>query len=67
MVRDWLETAKLQTKLVMQVHDELVFVVPSAELEIVKANVQGLMTTLVKLNVPLVAELGVGVNWEVAH
>jgi DNA polymerase I len=51
----------------MQMHDGLVLEAPSTELEIVKANVQGLMTTLVKLNVPLVAELGVGVNWEVAH
>ncbi len=66
-VQGWLETAKLQTKLVMQVHDELVLEVPQSELEIVKANVPGLMTNVAKLDVALVAEPGVGVNWEGAH
>jgi DNA polymerase I len=66
-VQGWLESAKLQTKLVMQVHDELVFEVPAAELDIVKANVPGLMTNVAKLDVPLVAEPGVGLNWEEAH
>ncbi len=66
-VQGWLEQSKLQTKLVMQVHDELVLEVPSGELEIVKANVPGLMTSVAKLDVPLVAEPGVGMNWEEAH
>ena len=66
-VQGWLETSKLQTRLVMQVHDELVLEVPSDELAIVKANVPGLMTNVAKLDVALVAEPGVGVNWEGAH
>ncbi len=66
-VQGWLETAKLQTKLVMQVHDELVLEVPESELDIVKANVPRLMTNVAKLDVALVAEPGVGVNWEGAH
>lgn len=66
-VQGWLDTSKLQTKLVMQVHDELVLEVPSHELETVKAHVPGLMTNVAKLDVPLVAEPGVGSNWEEAH
>ena len=66
-VQGWLETSKLQTRLVMQVHDELVLEVPSDELAIVKANVPGLMTNVAKLDVARVAEPGVGVNWEGAH
>jgi DNA polymerase-1 len=66
-VQGWLEQEKLATKLVMQVHDELVLEVPETELERVKANIPGLMTNVAKLDVPLVAEPGVGANWEVAH
>ena len=66
-VQGWLEQSKLKTKLVMQVHDELVLEVPESELELVKANVPGLMTNVAKLEVPLVAEPGVGRNWEEAH
>jgi DNA polymerase-1 len=51
----------------MQVHDELVLEVPDAELVQVKANVPSLMTNIAKLDVPLVADPGVGLNWEVAH
>jgi DNA polymerase I len=66
-VQGWLEASKLQTKLVMQVHDELVLEVPAGELALVKANVPGLMTNVAKLDVPLVAEPGVGSNWDQAH
>ena len=66
-VQGWLEQEKLQTKLVMQVHDELVLEVPESELERVKANVPGLMTNVATLDVPLVAEPGVGANWDEAH
>jgi len=66
-VQGWLEQEKLATRLVMQVHDELALEVPDSELERVKENVPGLMTNVAKLDVPLVAEPGVGVNWEEAH
>jgi DNA polymerase I len=66
-VQGWLTQSKLKTKLVMQVHDELVLEVPSSELEIVKKEIPGLMTNVAKLDVPLVAEPGVGGNWEEAH
>jgi len=57
----------LKTKLVMQVHDELVLEVPASELDIVRQEIPGLMTNVAKLDVPLVAEPGVGGNWEEAH
>jgi DNA polymerase I len=52
---------------VMQVHDELVFEVPEAELDWVKAEVPRIMATVAELSVPLVAEVGVGPNWDQAH
>jgi DNA polymerase-1 len=66
-VHDWLEREKLETKLIMQVHDELVLEVPGAELELVKPAVEKLMTGVAKLDVPLVVDAGVGENWEKAH
>ena len=66
-VQGWIEQSKLKTKLVMQVHDELVLEVPSDELELVRKEIPGLMTNVAKLDVPLVAEPGVGGNWEEAH
>lgn len=66
-VQDWLETEKLQTKLIMQVHDELVLEVPDSELELVKTRLPQLMQGVATLDVPLLAEVGVGNNWENAH
>ncbi len=66
-VQDWLEREKLKTLLIMQVHDELVLEVPESELEVVKAKVPELMSGVATLKVPLVAEPGVGGNWEEAH
>jgi DNA polymerase-1 len=66
-VQNWLETDKLQTKMIMQVHDELVLEVPDAELELVKQKLPQLMAGVADLKVPLTAEVGVGKNWEEAH
>lgn len=66
-VQDWLEAEKLQTRMIMQVHDELVLEAPDAELELVKEALPRLMCTVAELRVPLVAEVGVGKNWEQAH
>ena len=63
----WLTESKLQSKLVMQVHDELVLEVPQHELEIVKKMLPERMTSVAQLRVPLVAEVGVGANWDEAH
>ncbi len=66
-VQGWLEAEKLATKLIMQVHDELVLEVPEDELARVKPRVETLMTGVAELAVPLVVEAGVGENWEKAH
>ena len=56
-----------KTAIVMQVHDELVFEVPEAELPWVREQVPALMAGVARFSVPLLAELGVGPNWEQAH
>jgi DNA polymerase-1 len=66
-VQGWIESQQLITKLVMQVHDELVLEVPIEELDDVKRNVEELMIGVAKLDVPLVVEAGIGDNWEKAH
>ena len=66
-VDKWLKEAGLKTKLIMQVHDELVLEVPDNELELVKKTLPELMQNVAKLSVPLLAEVGVGSNWESAH
>ena len=55
------------TKMIMQVHDELVFEVPEAEVDWLKLEIPRLMAGVAQLKVPLLAEVGVGPNWEQAH
>jgi DNA polymerase I - 3''-5'' exonuclease and polymerase domains len=66
-VQDWLAKEKFATKLIMQVHDELVLEVPANDLEMVKQRVPELMQNVAKLKVPLVVDVGVGDNWDQAH
>jgi DNA polymerase-1 len=66
-VQGWLEREKLATKLVLQVHDELVFEVPDRELDRVVRELPGLMTSVATLTVPLKVDIGHGPNWEQAH
>jgi DNA polymerase-1 len=66
-VRGWLDGAGLKSKLIMQVHDELVLEVPEAELDIIRAGLPEKMCGVARLQVPLKAEVGVGPNWEAAH
>ena len=66
-VRGWLDREKLATKLVLQVHDELVLEVPEGELARVKAELPEKMTSVAALSVPLVVDVGSGPNWERAH
>ncbi|EGI75507.1 DNA polymerase I [Hylemonella gracilis] len=56
-----------KTKMIMQVHDELVFEVPENEVDWLKREVPKLMAGVAQLRVPLLAEVGVGVNWDKAH
>jgi len=66
-VQGWIDADALASKLVMQVHDELVLEVPEAEVERVKAELPVLMSGVAELRVPLVVDVGVGRNWDEAH
>ncbi len=66
-VNDWLVNEKCATKLIMQVHDELVLEVPENELDLVKQCLPQLMNGVAALAVPLAVEVGVGPNWDKAH
>ncbi|MDO9401756.1 MAG: DNA polymerase I [Polaromonas sp.] len=66
-VQQVLDDEQRATRMIMQVHDELVFEVPEAEVEWVRAEIPRLMAGVAKLKVPLLAEIGVGENWEKAH
>ncbi len=66
-VQNWLDTDKLGARMVMQVHDELVLEVPESEITLVKERLPQLMAGVAQLKVPLVADVGCGANWEVAH
>jgi DNA polymerase-1 len=66
-VQNWLEQEKMQSMLIMQVHDELVLEVPQTELALVKEKVRELMCNVAELKVPLEVGLGEGANWDEAH
>ncbi|MCW5659864.1 MAG: DNA polymerase I [Burkholderiaceae bacterium] len=66
-VQDALDAQRKRTKMIMQVHDELVFEVPDDELDWTRAELPKLMSGVAQLAVPLVAEVGAGLNWDEAH
>jgi len=66
-VEDWLEKERLKTRLLLQVHDELVFDVPFDEIDLLQAKLPDLMCNVAQLKVPLVVSIGIGDNWEEAH
>ena len=66
-VQNALDDEKRGTRMIMQVHDELVCEVPESEVEWVRHEIPRLMAAVAKLKVPLVAEVGVGPNWDKAH
>ncbi|WP_194725382.1 DNA polymerase I [Noviherbaspirillum malthae] len=66
-VQQWLEDERLQSKMIMQVHDELVLEVPEGELATIQQKVPELMRGVAELKVPLIAEVGIGKNWDEAH
>jgi DNA polymerase-1 len=66
-VQQAIDQQQRQIKVIMQVHDELVFEVPESEVEWVKTEVPRLMAEVAQLKVPLLAEVGVGANWDEAH
>jgi DNA polymerase I len=66
-VQKAIDEQQRQTKVIMQVHDELVFEVPESEVAWVRTEVPRLMAEVAQLKVPLLAEVGVGPNWDKAH
>ncbi|WP_323119871.1 DNA polymerase I [Burkholderia alba] len=66
-VEGWLEADRLGSRMIMQVHDELVLEVPDAELSLVRKKLPEMMCGVAQLKVSLVAEVGAGDNWEEAH
>ena len=66
-VQQVLDAERRGTRMIMQVHDELVFEVPLAEVEWVRHEIPRLMAGVAHLKVPLLAEVGIGPNWDKAH
>lgn len=66
-VQNWLANKKLKSMIIMQVHDELVLEVPKEELDIIKKEVPRIMSKVASLDVPLIADIGSGINWDEAH
>jgi len=66
-VHGWLASSNLDTRMTMQVHDELVLEVPEGNVQEVASGVEKLMSSAVELCIPLVVEAGVGDNWDEAH
>ncbi|WP_237068089.1 DNA polymerase I [Microbulbifer guangxiensis] len=63
----WLRGEKLQAKLIMQVHDELVLEVPEGEVETIREGLIGRMQGAAELDVPLIVDVGQGSSWDEAH
>jgi DNA polymerase-1 len=66
-VQDYLDREQLATRLILQVHDELVLESPNTEVEQINRDLPGLMTSVATLSVPLKVDVGHGPNWEQAH
>jgi DNA polymerase-1 len=66
-VQGWISTSRLKSRLIMQVHDELVLEVPDSEVDSVKTELPKLMNSVATLDVPLAVDVGMGPNWEQAH
>ena len=63
----WLAMGELDAKMLLQVHDELVFEVSEADLELLSEGVKFRMASAAALDVPLAVDVGVGDNWDQAH
>jgi DNA polymerase-1 len=67
-IHNWIQKeSNIKGKMIMQVHDELVFEVPDSEVETFKKIIPKLMENVASLSVPLIADIGEGYNWEQAH
>ncbi|MDH3989854.1 MAG: DNA polymerase I, partial [Gammaproteobacteria bacterium] len=66
-VQDWLTSSKAPARMIMQVHDELVFEVDEDSVESVRDEIVAMMNSAADLSVPLKVDAGIGVNWDEAH
>jgi DNA polymerase-1 len=66
-VQNWISTSRMMSRLIMQVHDELVLEVPESEIDSVRSELPKLMNSVATLDVPLAVDVGIGPNWEKAH
>lgn len=66
-INKFIEENNLRSRIILQIHDELLFNVPNNEIEIVQTAIKQLMETTITLNIPLIVEIGKGKNWFDAH
>lgn len=66
-IYDWMKGENLKSKMIMQVHDELVFDVHKSELDLFKTKIPELMMNAIEMEIPMEVEVGVGENWLIAH
>ena len=66
-IEAWLNKEHPDVKLIMQVHDELVFEVPEEKVDALEPEIRNIMTHSVELSVPLLVDIGTGNNWDAAH
>lgn len=66
-IDEWMQKEKVESKMIMQVHDELVFDVPKSEVELMKSKIDELMKNALPIAVPMEVGMGVGNNWLEAH
>ena len=66
-ISDWMRTEDLKSKMIMQVHDELVFDVVKSEKDKMEKNVKKIMENIIEFDVPLTVEIGTGKTWLEAH
>jgi len=67
LVDDWIQREQPGVRMIMQVHDELVFEVPDAEVDAAGDEIRRRMQSAAELRVPLVVDVGTGGNWDLAH
>ncbi len=66
-ISKWMKENNIKSKMIMQVHDELVFDVERTELELLSLNIKKIMENVIKIKVPLLVEVGYGKTWLEAH
>jgi len=66
-IANWLEQDPIDARMVLQVHDELVFDVKEEDVDLLSAGVKFRMASAAALDVPLIVDVGVGDNWDQAH